>query len=738
MHKDFLTYWQKVLAKFYASQLGAIFLVTGATLMLTLGILAFLNIPWPVEFIFTYVILLLFLFLIWSPLLRLSQGFIIDYLHQRYPQLEYSLGLFFQSKLNEVEQIQKEKILKQLPVVSKIPVTENWRILILFAACSLMVFLLGMSNFNPRFKDHTQISIEADTLQTFAQTIDKEAFERGSIQIKVNPPAYTGLRGFNWKEGKVIPEGSLLDFEVMDGNMTPYLIFQGIDTVDFTKYEGNWGHQYKLNFSQAFQVYYKAGDLIHTDEIKILEVLPDQKPMIQFDLKENRVEIPWTSIDIPFPMKIHIKDDYGVSTAKVVATLSKGDGEAVKFREMKWSLPGFRQGRKDQTINYNLQIDTLDLEPGDELYFFIEVADNKYRENQKTKSEVFFIEIADTVQQESVAFDGLALSIEPEFFKSQRQIIIDTEKLLKERKTLSRFQFEDRSDEIGADQKILRLRYGIFLGEEYEVTGGLGERAFGDHEHEEEGEHDHEEHDENDPHQDHSGHDHVNGTQPGERNFSNDLYNSPELEVYVHSHDNSEIATFFDADVKKKLKEALANMWEAELYLRTYKPKKALPFEYKALELIKEVQRASRIYVQRMGFEPPPLESDKKRLTGELEDIKPKTIDYSENREDFVHLLRDKVKQMKQIELSNDLNQQKQLAQELSELVVRETLQNPVRYALILARINEFNQSESQIDFKEIILLTEEILPSIPNKLSADKTPDLKLKSIFHQQIENN
>ena len=85
--------------------------------------------------------------------------------------------------------------------------------------------------------------------------------------------------------------------------------------------------------------------------------------------------------------------------------------------------------------------------------------------------------------------------------------------------------------------------------------------------------------------------------------------------------DNSEEATFFDQSIKAKLKAALTLMWDAELYLRLYEPSKSLPYQYKILNLLKEISNDSRIYVHRTGFDPPPLKEDR-RLTAELIDIK--------------------------------------------------------------------------------------------------------------------
>jgi len=61
-------------------------------------------------------------------------------------------------------------------------------------------------------------------------------------------------------------------------------------------------------------------------------------------------------------------------------------------------------------------------------------------------------------------------------------------------------------------------------------------------------------------------------------------------------------------------------MWDAELYLRLYTPEKSLPYQYRALKLIQEIKNSARIYVHRIGFDPPPIKEDK-RLTGEIDEV---------------------------------------------------------------------------------------------------------------------
>jgi hypothetical protein len=63
-------------------------------------------------------------------------------------------------------------------------------------------------------------------------------------------------------------------------------------------------------------------------------------------------------------------------------------------------------------------------------------------------------------------------------------------------------------------------------------------------------------------------------------------------------------------------------MWNAELRLRISKPKEALPYCYKALRLLKDLQQQSRAFVSKTGVRTTPLNPDK-RLTGELGAIVP-------------------------------------------------------------------------------------------------------------------
>ncbi|MEJ0102073.1 MAG: hypothetical protein WDO19_05705 [Bacteroidota bacterium] len=93
-------------------------------------------------------------------------------------------------------------------------------------------------------------------------------------------------------------------------------------------------------------------------------------------------------------------------------------------------------------------------------------------------------------------------------------------------------------------------------------------------------------------------------------------------DAFTDKHDNAEDATFLEPEVKAQLKATLTEMWNAELQLRTFKPQQALPFEYKALRLLKDLQQKSRAYVAKTNFKTTPLDLQK-RMTGDLSKISP-------------------------------------------------------------------------------------------------------------------
>ncbi len=364
-------------------------------------------------------------------------------------------------------------------------------------------------------------------------------------------------------------------------------------------------------------------------EIYALKVIKDQPPTLRFvEPATSRTEIPnATPLDARrVQVRVVGLDDYGLAEAHLVATVAKGTGEAVKFREqvIEFDPPANAPAGSASTRDFTRTLDltALGLEPGDELYFHVVARDDREPTPNRAHSETRFIVLKGADGKASTPGRGVSgVNLVPPYFRSQRQLIIDTEKLIAEQPTLSDREFRERSNELGVDQQLLRLRYGQFLGEELE------EGAGGPHAEARPGE--------LGP-TDASGvplelmHQHDRGAEGADATAAREASAPAKpatgvpattdeiLSPYVDQHDSQDQATFFDRPTKSSLRAALGSMWEAEGMLRTMRPAEALPAENRALEILKALQQSARAYVQRVGFEAAPLKIDERRLKGDL------------------------------------------------------------------------------------------------------------------------
>ena len=397
-----------------------------------------------------------------------------------------------------------------------------------------------------------------------------------AVEVSIAPPGYTGRRQRRTRDWDLdgVEAGARVTWRItVQGSVTAAaLVTTAGDSVPLSRDgPGRMAASLAPDGSRLYQVAALGPGGRTTTGYHRIVVVPDAAPVVTVVRPDLRTTLPPggpTRLDL----EVLASDDYALTGADIVATLTSGEGEAVKFREQRL---GFER-RDDRPgggwlLRRTLDLTALGLGPGDELYFYVLARDGRRPEPNEARSETHFVAISDTAQAAVADFSGLALDVFPEYFRSQRQIILDTERLLADRPRITREEFRDRSQNIGIDQHLLRLRYGELVGDE-EETGDLA---------------------------------------------GVDESGQPE----VHRHDMEENATLLASTVKATLKAALAEMWEAELRLRTYDPQAALPFEYRALELLKRVQQAARVYVRRTGFEPAPLEPDRNRLTGELDNI---------------------------------------------------------------------------------------------------------------------
>lgn len=520
------------------------------------------------------------------------------HLNRQYPQLEDSTELLLQEPQNLLQRLQQQKIatiLQELhpEKVYTLPKTATYTALGLALVLSVGILYLPAAPLQA-YESPENVSIDfPDAPPVAADTVAQIK----SIDITITPPRYTGKQAYKADKPNLrVEEGATITWNIRTSKPAQLqLELSEQQPQAFKKVQGRY------TFSRSFTEpgLYTINLNGQKSAFYTLEIIPDEAPAIQISKPKEYTEIRLGEQQ-RVTLEAQLTDDYGIREANMIATVAKGTGEAVKFREEKIKL-NLSGNNRNYSIRQALDLQKLGMSFGDELYFYLQAWD-KHR--GYTRSETYFVQIEDTTIVEA-DFDMTAgVNPVPEYFRSQRQIIIDTEKLIKEQKSISRVEFEERSNNIGVDQKLLRLRYGKFLGEEFESGigpgGGIPEGAEG---------HEEAEHFEGD------GHDHPE--------FKDQNNAEALMDPYMHKHDQEGEATIFEPAVKAKLKGALAQMWEAELRLRTHKPKEALPFEYKALRMLKDVQQSQRAYVAKTGFEAPPLKEPELRLKGELNKITP-------------------------------------------------------------------------------------------------------------------
>lgn len=650
---------------------------------------------------------------------RLNNNFFTSYLNRHFPQMNESADLLLtdENDLSSLQQIQKMKILDLFDSIFpevKLPhhVLRSFGVLVTCAVISVGLSSLDFS--------HTPKKVSRFSSEIRPDESRSAVFVR-SLSVNVSPPSYTGLASIEATDFNLVcPEGSrvnwLAKFSEQPNDVK--ILFSGRDSADLLpEARDSYKIQKVIGESGFYQLQWVDNGKTYRSDFYKIEVVKDLSPKISIKELNQFTKLKFTD-KLNVEVKSDLSDDYGLTDAQIIATVSKGSGEGVKFREekLRFTLPKKISGRRLE-VSRHLDLKKLGLEPGDELYFYVEAFDNKVPMPNRSRTETFFIALQDTASEITSVDSGLGVDLMPEYFRSQRQIIIDTEKLLRDKKNISQFQFNSTSNELGYDQKVLRLRYGQFLGEEDEAGIGQPEpkeeeeqdptKQYG-HQHDTKNEH-------NLVEQKNQKHEHATETKrEGEEK-------EDPLKAFVHQHDNTEEATFFIQSLKSKLKAAITQMWDAELYLRLYQPEKSLPYQYKALNLLKEISSDSRIFVHRSGFDPPPLKEEK-RLSADLSDVKTKIDLRKVKSERKFPAVREALtileKMIIENRLSVSLQNQKtfaQAGQELSSLAIEQ----PVVYLKGLSTLKLLSENRPGSNIKTLNELRTILLKAIPQQTSS-------------------
>ena len=191
------------------------------------------------------------------------------------------------------------------------------------------------------------------------------------------------------------------------------------------------------------------------------------------------------------------------------------------------------------------------------------------------------------------------------------------------------------------------------------------------------------------------------------------------LEAYVHNHEDPEASTLFAKSLKSKLKQAMAEMWDAELYLRLYQPEKSLPYQYKALKLIQEIKNSARIYVHRIGFDPPPIK-ESSRLTGDIDEVKSLSKNETLTNEELYPSMREAVARLEVLSTAKEKIQpyDKALFERAGNELGVLAIQEPSKHLKTLQDLKRLVEAE-QATAQELKKVMKGLISAIPAKESS-------------------
>ncbi|MBB3343412.1 hypothetical protein [Luteimonas sp. RC10] len=453
--------------------------------------------------------------------------------------------------------------------------------------------------------------------------------------LRIESPAYTGLTPRTQAElDAQATMGATLRWTLRFAPQPQHVALQLHDgrAIAFVRQGEDWTATLRLDQSWLYRIAVD-GD---TDRVIAraqpwrLEALPDRPPEVRVRAPEATLST-YTRGQRAWALAFEATDDFGVAAdARLRITVTRGSGEAVTFEDHTRTLRGTGDARA-RRFAATLDPIALGLEEGGDLVAQLEVRDNRVPAPQQARSASLILRWPPPTPPDADGLEGLARDVLPAYFRSQRQIILDAEALIAEQPRLTRETFETRSDTLGVDQRLLRLRYGQFLGEESEGHARPPPTADADDTPptpprkplpiDDFGQDDPATHDA--PAQTHDDHDHDHDHTPAEVTTfgrADDV-----LATFGHTHDLPEAATLLDPKTRELLRSALREMWQSELHLRQAAPREALAPANRALVLIKEVQQADRIYLARVGTALPPVDFAR-RLGGDRDGIAPRAV----------------------------------------------------------------------------------------------------------------
>lgn len=395
----------------------------------------------------------------------------------------------------------------------------------------------------------------------------------GSWTVRITPPAYTGQPA--WALGNVqsvaAVSGSVVVVEgagVAPMHVVERLLGEAADTLPVaqrtsTLVATSSADRWQLRtVARALPV---AVQLSRGGRIRqlLIEGRPDSIPAVA--LVQPARDSVFRTAEGRLPLVATLRDDIGLADARFELIVSSGEGERFTARTMVLGSRRLR-GATTGTIRETLDLAALKLMGGDVVHVRA-IARDAYPVSAREfgSSETRSFRIARAAEYDSVAVEPAPPPEVDRSLMSQRMLLMLTEKLNRQRTTLTRAQLVRESMKLARDQARLRQAVGDV------VFQRLSGDASGEH-----------------AHTAGDGHDHGVEQQQGKLA----LTGSNAGGVLSEGDDSPIIA------INQPLLEAYNAMWDAGRELEQGAPKAAMPHMRLALAAIERARSAERLYLR--------------------------------------------------------------------------------------------------------------------------------------------
>lgn len=410
------------------------------------------------------------------------------------------------------------------------------------------------------------------------------------LRVRVLPPAYSGLSVEEVTAGdaplRVLARSQIeLSLRARGPIEGATLSFNGSMNRMRSLGEERFAGAFTASASGAFEMRVLADESVApAPYVRAVETYADTIPTVRITepsgdqllraLPVGPINVRWTALD-----------DLGLAAVALKYIKSRGEGDAARFTSGELPVGTIaRANTREWQGAGALDLARLDVRAGDTLVFWVEARDHNPSPANTGRSASLAIAIAGP--------EGIKLNLSDlrpseigRFLLSQRQIIINTEKLHKERARLTAEELKRRANAIAADQREFKNSFNDYIRLE-----GAGAHDEGT----------------------------AAGTGSAE-SVEEQAREAAEERVTPHDHGIPEPSQGSPSSVRDMVY-AIRAMWDAEDALSFADTGKALVYEREALMRLKRAQSAAR-YVPPIVAQSKPIDL-KRRYAGDLAEIK--------------------------------------------------------------------------------------------------------------------